>query len=179
MKLFVRSVLVLTLAWGVLDSAQAKRRSDNERDNGREQIYDKRDRNDGFRDKHNMPNQRGEAMVAAGGSDAQIVDAVENQRRVNFVEGAGMVVVKVLPDDNSGLKHQKWVVRLSSGKLMQAVYNSDMCPRVPVRVGDVMSMGGMFIWTSQGGLLHWLHHDPRGNRPDGYVEIGGVYYCRE
>ncbi len=179
MKVLIRSLLVLAMAFGALDAAQAKRNSNNPRDNGREPAYDPRDRNDGFRDKHNMPNQRGEVSANSAAPDAKIVDAVENQRRVDFVEGSGMVVVKVLPDDNSGLKHQKWMVRLSSGKLMQAVYNSDMCPRVPVREGDVISMGGMFIWTRQGGLLHWLHHDPRGNRPDGYVEVNGTYYCRE
>jgi len=112
-------------------------------------------------------------------NDADIVRAVNDQRRVNFVEGGGMEVIRVLPDDNNGLKHQKWVVRLSNGKTMQAVYNSDMCPRVPVKVGDVVAMGGMFLWTNTGALLHWLHHDPRGNRPDGYVYLNGKYYCKD
>jgi hypothetical protein len=112
-------------------------------------------------------------------NDSQIVRAVEAHKRVNFVEGANMEVVQVLPDDTNGLQHQKWVVRLSNGKLLNAVYNSDMCPRVPVQVGDVVAMGGMFIWTNQGGLIHWLHHDPRGNRPDGYVMINGTYYCKD
>ncbi|MDG0817890.1 DUF3465 domain-containing protein [Bdellovibrio svalbardensis] len=111
--------------------------------------------------------------------DAMIVRAVEGKKRVNFVEGSGMVVIQLLPDDNSGLKHQKWVVRLSNGKLMQAVYNSDMCPRVPIKVGDVVAMGGMFLWTEVGAMLHWLHHDPRGNRPDGYVMVNGTYYCKD
>jgi hypothetical protein len=111
------------------------------------------------------------------GQDTEIVDAVNNKRRVNFVEGSGMLVVKVLPDDTNGLQHQKWVVQLSNGKYLQAVYNSDMCPRVPIKVGDVVDMGGQFIWTQQGGLLHWLHHDPRGSRPDGYVKLDGTTYC--
>lgn len=109
--------------------------------------------------------------------DRELVEAVSNQRRVNFVEGSGLLVVKVLPDDTNGRAHQKWVVQLSNGKLLQAVYNSDMCPRVPVRVGDVVDMGGEFIWTGAGGLIHWLHHDPHGNRPDGYVKLDGTSYC--
>lgn len=112
-------------------------------------------------------------------SDSDVVRAVNDRRKVNYVEGGNMVVVKVLPDDDNGLKHQKWVVRLSSGQTMQAVYNSDMCPRVPVRVGDVVAMGGMFLWTNSGALLHWLHHDPRENRPDGYVYLNGQYYCKD
>lgn len=112
-------------------------------------------------------------------SDSDIVRAVNDRRRVNYVEGGSMTVTKVLPDDEDGRKHQKWVVRLSNGNTMQAVYNSDMCPEVPVKVGDVIAMGGMFLWTNSGPMLHWLHHDPRGNRPDGYVYVNGKYYCKD
>lgn len=118
------------------------------------------------------------SAVNESASDSDIIRAVNDQRRVDFVEGGSMVVTKILPDDNSGLKHQKWVVRLSNGKQMQAVYNLDMCPRVQIKVGDKIAMGGQFIWTGGGGLLHWLHHDPRGNRPDGYVYANGRYYCK-
>lgn len=116
-------------------------------------------------------------VVDNSANDSDIIRAFNDQRRVFFVEGGSMVVTKVLPDDNNGLKHQKWVVRLSNGKTMQAVYNSDMCPRVPIKVGDVIAMGGMFLWTESGAMLHWLHHDPRGKRPDGYVYVNGEYYC--
>lgn len=111
--------------------------------------------------------------------DERIVQAVEKKRRVDYVEGSGMVVIKLLPDDRQGLQHQKWVVRLSNGATMQAVYNLDLCEYVPLKVGDVVSMGGQFIWTNQGALLHWLHYDPRRKRPDGYVEHNGKAYCLE
>ncbi|MNJ98405.1 hypothetical protein D3C87_161710 [compost metagenome] len=177
----LRLVLVALTLVSAFSVAEAKRKNDNDRDNGREGVYDPRDRNNGFRDKHDYPEQREASgdSVDPRAPDRDIVAAVNNQRRVNFVEGSGMVVTKILPDDNSGLKHQKWMVRLSNGKLMQAVYNSDMCPRVPLQVGDVVSMGGMFIWTNEGAMLHWLHHDPRGNRPDGYVGVNGKFYCRD
>ncbi|QDK37045.1 DUF3465 domain-containing protein [Bdellovibrio sp. NC01] len=165
-------VLTLTLT---ISTAEAKRRSNNE-------VYDPRTSNEGFRDKHNYPNDgQQQQVVDSSAGDADIVRAVNAQKRVNFVEGSGMVVIKVLPDDNEGLKHQKWIVRLSNGKQMQAVYNSDedLCPRIPIKVGDVVAMGGMFLWTNQGGLLHWLHHDPRGNRPDGYVQLNGKFYCKD
>ncbi|AHZ86355.1 hypothetical protein Bb109J_c1014 [Bdellovibrio bacteriovorus] len=119
------------------------------------------------------------AFLDESASDSDLVRAVNERRREDFVEGGRLTVVKILPDDNSGLEHQKWVVRLSNGELMQAVYNLDMCPRVPLNVGDVIAMGGQFIWTNKGGLLHWLHHDPRGRRPDGYVYVNGQYYCKE
>ncbi|UOF02739.1 DUF3465 domain-containing protein [Bdellovibrio reynosensis] len=119
------------------------------------------------------------SLVDDTASDTDIVRAVNDRRRVNFVEGGSLTVVKVLPDDRNGREHQKWVVRLSNGQEMQAVYNSDMCPRVPVKAGDVIAMGGEFIWTNKGPLLHWLHGDPRGNRTDGYVYLKGTYYCKD
>lgn len=138
--------------------------------------------NEDYRDKHNYPRQKGDntqsnTVIDENAPDKEMVKAVNNRRRLNFVEGGGMVVVQLLPDDTSGLQHQKWVVRLSNGETMQAVYNSDMCERVPLKVGDTVAMGGQFIWTNQGALLHWLHYDPKRNRPDGYVELNGKVYC--
>jgi hypothetical protein len=112
-------------------------------------------------------------------SDAALVSAVNGRRRLNFVQGGNMTVIKVLPDDNQGLKHQKWIVRLSNGSQLMGVYNSDMCERVPLKAGDVIAMGGQFIWTNEGGLLHWLHHDPRNHRPDGFVQLNGKFYCKD
>lgn len=153
MKQLVRSSLVLLSLSLTLSIAEAN-------NNYQDQNFD----------------QSSEQNLAA--DDSQLVQAMENKRRVNFVEGSNMTVVKILPDDNSGLTHQKWIVKLSNGKLLQAVYNTDMCPHVPLQVGDVVAMGGMFLWTGQGGLIHWLHHDPRGTRPDGYVMVNGTYYCK-
>ncbi len=110
--------------------------------------------------------------------DYAIARATEGKKRVNFVEGAGMIVTQLLPDDTSGLRHQKWMVRLSNGKQIQAIYNLDMCPHIPLRVGDEVSMGGMYIPTGKSGIIHWLHYAPRHNRPDGYVEVNGTYYCK-
>ncbi len=160
MKAFSKLVLLSLTATLVISTAEAKRGGNNNGNN----------------------NSRGEDSSTVNNpnvGDAAIVRAVDGRKRVDFVEGSGMVVTKLLPDDNVGLKHQKWVVRLSNGKEMQAVYNSDMCPRVPVKVGDVVAMGGMFLWTEVGPMIHWLHHDPKGSRPDGYVMINGTYYCKD
>lgn len=122
-------------------------------------------------------NNQNQIISVLVGNDAQLVAAVNARKSVNYAEGSNMQVVKLLPDDTVGLKHQKWIVRLSSGQLMQAVYNLDLCERVPLKVGDVVSMGGQFVWTNQGGLLHWLHFDPRKLRKDGYVGLNGKLYC--
>jgi hypothetical protein len=171
MKLFVQVLLVVASAASLSTTAYAKHHHGNGRDNGGD--------NGGYNDGNNNDNSNDGSDSAGNGNDAQIVSAVNRQTQVNFVEGSGMVVTQLLPDDTSGLTHQKWIVRLSNGKLIQAVYNTDMCPRVPLKVGDVVSMGGQFIWTNQGGLIHWLHHDPKGARPDGYVNLNGKDYCKD
>lgn len=111
-------------------------------------------------------------------SNDKIVRAIDAKRSVNFLEGQEMKVVQILPDDTSGAEHQKFIVEIKDGYKLLLVYNLDMCERVPVQVGDRVGAGGMFIWTDRGGLLHWLHRDPRKNRPDGYVELNGKQYCK-
>lgn len=140
----------------------------------------RRNNNRGNNGGWNNGNQQEQQVSQDSGraDDSQLVQAVNNRRQLNFVEGGDLVVTKVLPDDTQGSEHQKWVVRLSSGKTLLAVYNLDMCERVPLQEGDHIAMGGQFIWTNQGGLLHWLHRDPRGHRPDGYVFLNGKYYCK-
>lgn len=112
--------------------------------------------------------------------DGQVVDA--NRRHLShvWVQGAGMRVVALLPDDNQGLRHQKWTVQLSDGSTIMGVYNSDIADRVPLHVGDVVSMGGEFISDPRGNLMHWLHAEPCPNSPnphrDGFVDLNGVRY---
>lgn len=150
---------------------------------GRNNDFGNRNRGNEHRDSHPIPNRKGGFDQPGSGTpanDADIVRAVESRRHANYVQGGGMVVSEILPDDNKGLRHQKFVVQLSNGSKMLAVYNLDMqgCRPVPVQKGDTVAMGGEFKWTQQGALLHWLHYDPSGRRPDGYVQHDGVDYCR-
>lgn len=108
--------------------------------------------------------------------DSALLQAIRQDQNVNYIEAGNMVVERILPDDTQGLPHQKWLVRLSDNSTLEMVYNSDMGVRVPVQVGEVMSAGGQLIMAQQGPLLHWLHADPRHNRPDGYIYVNGTYY---
>ena len=117
-------------------------------------------------------------FVSPVNSDSALVQALNSKRNVTYLEAANLVVVELLPDDTSGREHQKFVTKLSTGQTVQIISNLDMCQKIPVRVGDVVSVGGEFIWTKFGGLVHWVHYDPRKIRKDGYILYNGNLYCR-
>ena len=108
--------------------------------------------------------------------DSALVAAVQSRKRVRYVEAGNVVATKLLPDDNKGLRHQKWEAQLSDGNVIQVIYNVDMVPRVPIQVGDKFGVGGEYIPSGRTGIIHWLHDDPKGLRPDGYVYLNGVVY---
>ena len=117
---------------------------------------------------------RTESAYPAG--QKELIAAQESNRGVNFIEVKDVKVVRLLKDDLFGSKHQKWVVQLANGREVAAVYNIDVTPRIPLKVGDLVSMGGQYIYDHGGGLIHWLHEDRRARRPNGYVELNGVRY---
>lgn len=108
--------------------------------------------------------------------DSALVAAANSKHSVSYVEAGNITAIKILPDDTSGLPHQKWEAKLSDGSLVTVVYNSDMGLRVPIKVGDKFGVGGQYIQTGHSGLIHWLHDDPKHLRPDGYVYLNGIVY---
>ena len=60
------------------------------------------------------------------------------------VQGGGEVI-SVLSDDNDGSWHQRFIVRLRSGRTLLIAHNIDLAPRVPsIRVGDTVSFNGEY-----------------------------------
>jgi hypothetical protein len=55
------------------------------------------------------------------------------------------VVQKLLPDDNEGSRHQKFVIRLSSGQTLLIAHNIDVAPRLPnLKEGDTVRFRGPY-----------------------------------
>lgn len=125
------------------------------------------------RDKH-----RGQAIADVQRTDdADLVRANRDKRMVHFLVAADVQVVRILEDDESGAKHQRFYVKLSDGSEVFAVYSlEEKRRRVPVRLGVQVTLAGEFKWTRFGGLMHWLHEDTKDRRPDGYVELNGIRY---
>jgi hypothetical protein len=89
------------------------------------------------------------------------------------VEGEGSVT-RVLPDDLDGRRHQRFVLRLASGRTLLVAHNIDIAPRVKgLTEGDTVSFKGEYVWNEEGGVIHWTHHDPEGRHVAGWVKHNG------
>ena len=92
------------------------------------------------------------------------------------VEGVG-TVIRVLPDDNDGSRHQRFILQLESGRTLLVAHNIDLAPRInSIRQGDSVAFFGEFRTNPQGGVIHWTHHDPQKRHPDGWLKHGGRIY---
>jgi hypothetical protein len=87
------------------------------------------------------------------------------------------IVERVLPDDNSGSRHQRFIVRLASGQTLLIAHNIDLAPRVAdLARGDAVSFSGIYETNDKGGVVHWTHRDPSGRHAAGWIEHKGQRY---
>jgi hypothetical protein len=92
------------------------------------------------------------------------------------VEGEGNVL-RLLPDDLDGPRHQRFIVQLESGQTVLIAHNIDIAPRINgLEVGDGVSFNGEYVWNAKGGVVHWTHHDPQGRHVAGWVKHNGKTY---
>jgi hypothetical protein len=121
-------------------------------------------------------------VLAACGSSPQPDDAAivqDYQRHRSAVEvTADATIIQVLPDRyGSSGPHEQFIVKLTSGDLTLLVeHNLSIGTRVPVAVGDHVIVHGEYIWTAQGGLIHFTHHDPEGRHEGGFIQDNGTTY---
>ena len=105
-----------------------------------------------------------------------ITRAFEKRARDVQVEGEG-IVSRILPDDREGSPHQRFIVRLASGQTVLIQHNIELAPRLDgLEEGDAITFFGEYIWNSQGGSVHWTHHDPAGRHIEGWIKHKGRTY---
>ena len=105
-----------------------------------------------------------------------LVEAIESRATRTQVEGEG-IVTKVLPDDHDGDRHQRFIVRLSTGQTLLIAHNIDLAPRViAIREGDTVAFYGEYEWNSRGGVVHWTHRDAAGRHVSGWLKHAGNMY---
>ncbi|MEB5557883.1 DUF3465 domain-containing protein [Vibrio cholerae] len=114
--------------------------------------------------------------VSLYANDAALQQAYKSQQSDLQVQGFGQIV-KVLPDDNDGSKHQKFILRLNSGQTLLVAHNIDLAPRIPnLQVGDSVEFYGEYEWNKKGGVLHWTHKDPQNRHAHGWLKHNGQVY---
>ncbi len=113
---------------------------------------------------------------SSGEAEAILARAFDRQQSNLQVRAQG-VVRKVLPDDNQGSRHQRFLLELSSGQTLLIAHNIDLAPRIEsLREGDTVIFHGEYEWNNKGGVIHWTHRDPQGRHPDGWLEHDGRRY---
>ena len=109
-------------------------------------------------------------------SNSVIQKAYQNQQSDLQVSGMG-VVIRLLPDDNIGSRHQKFILRLSNNQTLLIAHNIDLAPRINnLKKGDKVTFYGEYEWNSKGGVIHWTHHDPNGSHIGGWLKHNGKIY---
>lgn len=86
-------------------------------------------------------------------------------------------VIKLLKDDLHGSRHQKFLINIDGkGFTLLVSHNIDLAKRVPIEVGDAVTLFGLYEWNNRGGLIHWTHHDPKGKKKGGWIRLGEQEY---
>lgn len=107
--------------------------------------------------------------------NAALIQAFQNKKSNIFVEGRG-VVKKRLPDDSKGWRHQRFLVSISPEQTLLFAHNIDLASVVPLGVGDSIQFRGEYVYNPKGGVMHWTHHDPKGEIEGGWIKHNGKTY---
>lgn len=122
------------------------------------------------------PPQDSGTSTSVSSTDQALSAAFENRRSNVQVQGSGHVT-KILPDDNSGSRHQRFIVRVASGQTVLVAHNIDLASRVAgLQAGDPIEFSGEYEWNERGGVVHWTHRDPQHGHVDGWIKHNGHTY---
>jgi hypothetical protein len=106
-------------------------------------------------------------------NDAVLENAYANHQSQVQVQGSG-VVIKVLPDDNNGSRHQRFIIKLASGQTVLVAHNIDLAPKITaIKENDLIAFYGVYEWNAKGGVIHWTHRDPNNRHVHGWLKHDG------
>lgn len=154
MNIWVKRIaLLIIIALGVGYWSQQQSYLPPDKSQAREQIEQAIQ---SVRENFNQSTQTHESAHETKGSGLSIRQVHEQELNKVIVTDHGEVV-RVLPDDLKGDRHQRFIVRTSDGTVL-IIHNIDVAPRLPdLNVGDQVVFKGEFIQNSRGGLVHWTH----------------------
>lgn len=116
-----------------------------------------------------------DSSISGRGADI-IAHAFKNKLSNIQVEASGQVIA-VLPDDNEGSRHQKFLLKLDNGQTLLVAHNIDLAPRIEsLKKGATVQFNGEYEYSAKGGVMHWTHHDPNGRHVGGWLKHQGRTY---
>lgn len=114
------------------------------------------------------------SAVSGSYEPQSVIDQAFRDQRSDLIVTIEAAVLKVLPDDNQGSRHQRFLLKLESGLSVLVAHNIDLAPRVDrLAKGDTIRIKGEYEWNEKGGVIHWTHHDPAGRHEGGWIERNG------
>ncbi|MES2920305.1 MAG: DUF3465 domain-containing protein [Verrucomicrobiota bacterium] len=127
---------------------------------------------------HSEPVHAGFPLAASTLSDGdRILARAFKLKTSGFMVKFRGTVIRKLPDDQVGSRHQKFIVRLDSGQTLLIAHNIDLAPRVsPLKTNNTVTIYGEYIWNIQGGIVHKTHREPDGSKGGGWIRRKGVIY---
>jgi hypothetical protein len=109
-------------------------------------------------------------------SDQRLMEAWEQGLSEFKIRCTG-VVVRKLPDDLFGSRHQRFIIQLATGQTLLVAHNIDLAPKVArLRVRDKLIINGEYIWNDEGGIMHLTHRNPSGSGFHGWIRKNGKTY---
>ncbi len=123
------------------------------------------------------PSGATQSSSSSSSASDEVLERLFRQQKSGVQVTGGGVVDKILADDNDGGRHQRFILRLGSGQTLLVAHNIDIAPRLEsLGVGDSVGFKGVYEWNSQGGVVHWTHHDPDGQHTAGWLKHNGSTY---
>lgn len=114
------------------------------------------------------------ANKPAVGTDS-IDDLFKKNRDMVWVEGT-LTVTKLLRDDDDPPRHQRFIAETPDGHEVMVAHNIDLSDRVPAKEGDAVEVRGEYVWSDQGGKVHFTHKPQYGKFQGGWIDHRGTRY---
>lgn len=117
-----------------------------------------------------------ESQSPASDDNSALQAAFDKKQSNIWLVGSGEVI-KILPDDNKGSRHQRFIVKVNLTQTVLIAHNIDLAERLAnLQRGDMIQFYGEYEWNEKGGVIHWTHHDPAGKKAGGWIKHNNITY---